>query len=102
MACSLPLNASLLDTDNSSVEHIFVKFYFKKILYIVGTFYIPPNSKFNSYLTVYNIIENVSNFFPSATLIIIGDLIYPLYFGVHSLTLGLPAIQTFVTKLRSH
>lgn len=44
---------------------------------IIGTVYLPPDSTVNDYVDFCNIIENVSNCFPRARIVVTGDFNLP-------------------------
>lgn len=77
VACDSKLNAILLKTDEPTIEHIFIKFVYKSTTYVLGTFYIPPNSNIITYINACKLIGNISNSFPTATLCIVGDFNMP-------------------------
>lgn len=77
IACYPLLRASRVTNSILTIEYAFVKFISNSITYIVGTFYIPPNSKLNIYLNVCTVLEDLYISHPSAVFCIMGDFNLP-------------------------
>lgn len=70
-------NASQINLDDTSIEHLLVEFNVGSTLIIAGLFYVSPNSNFNIYFTFCSIVEEISIRYPSALICLHGDFNMP-------------------------
>lgn len=69
--------SKIIQTTNSFVESIFVLIKIKKDEYILNCTYIPPRSDDSQYISFCNSVEEVSNNYQNAKIIITGDFNLP-------------------------
>lgn len=67
------LHSTVVHTNVYTIEHVFVKFNFYSHLYIIGVFYIPPNSTIHTYRLICKIIEDVVAQYPTSFISVFGD-----------------------------
>lgn len=71
------LRCSQINTRNSTIEHVCVKFKLHSELIIIGNFYIPPYASIHQYTEMCQILEDLVFLFPLAKIIVLGDFNMP-------------------------